>query len=62
MATKLHSPLPWTKDELNNIYDATGRMIFKACAFEELREGVMLENEGNADLVVSMTNVAHLLG
>lgn len=47
------SPLPWSRDDLNNIYDAEGKRIFRACAFQELGQGVLPENDANAQFVVA---------
>lgn len=52
--TKKVSPMPWTRDELFNIYDAEGRLIFKPKAFDELAQGVMEENDGNSELIIMM--------
>jgi hypothetical protein len=51
------SPMPWSRDELNNIYDADGMMIFEAKARND-GVGVMVENEGNAEFVVLMSQEA----
>jgi hypothetical protein len=55
------SPLPWRKDQLNNIYDNEGRMIFKACAFRELGQGVLPENDVNAQFVVDASLFAAII-
>jgi hypothetical protein len=56
--TKPVSPLPWRKDELNNVYDATGMLIFTPRAHNDA-VGVMPENDGNSDLIVRMSEFMH---
>jgi hypothetical protein len=51
------SPTPWAVDELDNILDANGKMIFKACSFTELGRGVDPCNSVNARTVVTLINL-----